>query len=156
MRTIIAFIILNISLFPFLQAQTKVISFAKGKANGLSMTDLDARYKSAVHTDTSLAVFKTEEEQAKFIEAYQSFVKEIGLYLSGKGFEWKNPTRIFNRFYVDKHGNVEYYVYNFLSSQIDESTAQTFETLMKSFFKDHKFGITAQIPFAQCSPVDFQ
>ena len=120
------------------------------------MEDLENRYKSAIHTDTSLAVFKTEEEQAKFIEAYQSFVKEIGLYLGENGFEWKNPTRIFNRFYVDKQGNVEYYVYNFLANQIDEPTVQTFETLMKGFFEDHTFGTTAQTPFAQCSPVVFQ
>jgi len=143
-------------LCQFLQAQTKVISFAEGIANGVSMADLDIRYKSALHTDTSLAVFKTPEEQAKFIKAYQAFVKEIGSYLSGKGFEWKNPVRIFNRFYVDSQGNVEYYVYNFLSSQIDEPTVQTFEILMEVFFEDHKFGITAQTPFAQCSPVVFQ
>lgn len=140
-----------------LAAQTKVVSFTSTKEKGLSVADLDALYKSALHSDTSLAVFKTEGEQTKLIGAYQSFVREIGAYLKANGIKWDAPTRIFNRFYVGKSGEVEYYVYNFLSQsdQIGTAFTQKFEQLMTAFFETHKFDVTAEVPFSQCSPVVF-
>ena len=156
------FIILSVFIIGLglleLAAQTKVISIADAKVEGLSISDLDARYQSALHSDTSLAVFKTEEEQAALIKSYQSIVNEIGSYLKDNGVEWGAPTRIFNRFYVGKDGDVEYYVYNFLShsSQIDDAFTQKFECLMATFFETGKFEITTKTSFAQCSPVVFQ
>lgn len=138
-------------------AQTRVVSFTNAKAEGLSVSDLDARYQSALHSDTGLAVFKTKEEQEQLIKSYHSIIKKIDVYHKTNGVEWRVPTRVFNRFYVGKSGDVEYYVYNFLSSsdQIDAAFIQRFEQLMTTFFATHKFGIAGGTSFAQCSPVVF-
>ncbi|MBK1440521.1 hypothetical protein JHJ32_11030 [Parapedobacter sp. ISTM3] len=156
MKTIILLIFLCLTSFSPVQGQTKILSFSASKANGSSWSDLDKRYKNALDADSALAVFKTAEEQANLIEAYQGFLVAISNHLSEQGVKWKGTTRIFNRFYFDRNGNVEYYSYTFLSNPPNEADERQFVDAMSSFFKAHRFGVTADVPFAQCSPVTFQ
>ncbi len=54
-----------------------VSSFSTYEAQDNKVSELDARYKSAPHTNTELAVFKTADEQRIFKETYQNMLAEL-------------------------------------------------------------------------------
>ena len=51
--------------------QHLALTFQYAAQQGISIKHLDSSYTSAVHSDTSLAVFKTEKEQEAFIPKRQ-------------------------------------------------------------------------------------
>ncbi|MCU0435479.1 MAG: hypothetical protein MUC87_18620 [Bacteroidia bacterium] len=140
-------------------AQGKVMRFNQLAEKGVSIAHLDSTYKSAVHSDTSLAVFKSEAETAAFIDAYIKFIRDFGAFLKENGFGFGQAQSAFNRVYFASDGSVDYFVYSFSNSklakedQLTETQIAEFERLLGLFIASHKLTVTADVSFSQCSPV---
>ena len=121
---------------------------------GLSLEDLDKEYQSALHSNPELAVFNGQEEE--FIEAYKNMLTELATFLKEKGFQWEKTSRCFNRIYLSADGKIEYFLYNFRSGEISAEKEQQFKSLLSQFIEGYQFPLTAEVKFAQCSPVTYQ
>ncbi|HYK77737.1 MAG TPA: hypothetical protein VEV16_12235, partial [Daejeonella sp.] len=112
-------------------------------------------YKSAVHSNAELAVFKSPEEQAELQKAYITLIKDLATFLKSKDFKWEKPTRCFNRIYFNPIGKIDYFLYNFPKDQIAPEKEKEFDRLLNLFVKDYKFSLKANENFAQCSPIKY-
>ena len=136
------------------QAQI-ALTYEQSASKGVTYQKLDSLYKSAVHADATLAVFKTSSEQAALQAAYTQFFKKLGAYLQANNFRWENPVRCFNRIYMAPNGTVEHFLFNFALGQISPQKEKQFASLLNEFVKTNTFGLTADEKFAQCSPVKY-
>lgn len=145
-----------------INAQQKVFSIDDARKNGISIEELDQKYKSAVDSDTTKAVFKTPEAQAKLQESYIKLLNDFNLFLSKNDFKWKTKTRCFQRIYFAPNGTIDYFIYKFnvKNAQPDaipsEEQQQEFNRLLSLFIKEYSFELKADEPFAQCSPTSYQ
>ena len=143
-------------------AQPKIMSFEAAKTTPHSAAVLDKTYKSALHNDINLAVFKTEQEQTQLIAAYTKLLQDFGTFLRQNHFSWKQPQRCFNRIYLSKDGKIEYFLYQFKHNKerpednLTEVQLKEFERLLNLFVLEYRLDVTASEPFAQCSPVVYQ
>jgi hypothetical protein len=138
--------------------QHQGLTFQDAEKQGISIKHLDSIYKSAVHSDASLAVFKTEPEQEALQQAYVKLLQDLGKFLSDNKFKWEKPTRCFNRIYFSATGTIDYFLFNFLGKSEDkpnELIEKEFQRLLNLFISDYKFPLTAKIKFAQCSPTTY-
>jgi hypothetical protein len=134
------------------------LSFQNAEKQGISIKHLDSIYTSAVHSDTSLAVFKTEKEQEALQQAYIKLLQDFGKFLSKNNFKWEKPTRCFNRIYFNSDGTIDYFLFNFLGKTEDKpakNIEKEFQRLLNVFISDYKFSLTAKTKFAQCSPTTY-
>ncbi len=134
------------------------LTFQNAEKQGISIKHLDSIYTSAVHTDTSLAVFKTEKEQEALQQAYFNLLQDFANFLSENNFKWEKPTRCFNRIYFNSDGTIDYFLFNFLGKTEDkpaENIEKEFQRLLNVFISDYKFSLTAKTKFAQCSPTTY-
>ncbi|RZJ71534.1 hypothetical protein [Flavobacterium sp.] len=148
----ILFLLLILSCF-LSEAQTQVLKFSEAKTLGVPSETLDKTYKSAVHSDPKLAVFKSESEQQQLQQAYVKFFEDFGKFLSQNNFSWETKTRCFNRIYMEKDGTVDYFLFDFGKNPLSEYKENRFRELLSEFLKNHKFPISASEKFAQCSPI---
>ena len=118
------------------------------------MNVLDSIYTSAMHADTALAVFKSDSDQQKMFEAYSMFLQDFGSYLTKNNFKWEKEVHCWNRFYFNKDGAVEHYMYHF-NTPLEKTKEDNYKALFAKYIQNHKIGITANRKFAQCSPVTF-
>ena len=81
-------LLITILLFACLQTfgQHVGFSFQNAKKQGIDIKQLDSIYKSAVHTDTSLAVFKTDKEQEAMYNAYVKLLQDFSNFLTENNF----------------------------------------------------------------------
>lgn len=135
--------------------QNKAMTFKEAEKQGISFQHLDSIYKSAVHSDVKLAVFKTAEDQANLHKAYVEFLKNLGSFLKSHQFKWEKQTRCYNRIYFNSTGTVDYFFYNFSREQISAEKEEEFGRLLKLFVEDYRFTLAANENFAQCSPVKY-
>lgn len=152
----ITFIVLTSSLQCL--AQHLGMTFQEAEKKGLSYQHLDSIYTSAVHSDTSLAVFKSEKEQEALQQAYYKLLQDFGNFLSKNNFNWEKPTRCFNRIYFNADGTIDYFLYNFLGNPEDKPANEIekeFEKLLNVFISDYAFALKAKTKFAQCSPTTY-
>jgi len=147
-------IILFIWFADYVNAQ-KVMTFQDAEKQGKSYQHLDRLYKSAVSSDAKLAVFKTKEQQERLQKAYVLFIQDLAGYLKQHNFKWNKQVKCFNRIYFDKHGRVDYFLYNFPKDELPAEKEKEFVRLLSLFVKDHRFTLTAKEGFAQCSPVKY-
>lgn len=134
------------------------LTFQSAEKQGISIKHLDSLYTSAVHTDTSLAVFKTEKEQDALQQAYIKLLQDFGKFLYENNFEWEKPTRCFNRIYINSDGTIDYFLFNFLGKTEDKPSKNIemeFQRLLNVFISDYKFSLTAKTKFAQCSSTTY-
>jgi len=131
----------------------KAMTFAEAQKNSISISDLDNSYKSGINADSSLAVFNSNEEE--YIKAYQQLLQDFGSFLKTNHFLWDNPTRGFNRIYFDKNGKIDYFLYNFPPGQLTNEQEVRFKELLNNFITNYRFTLTAEVGFAQCSPVTY-
>ena len=124
------------------------------KTAGISIPHLDSLYLSAIHIDSTKAVFKSKEESDSLMHCYTRFLREFGRYLRQNDFNWEQTTRCWNRIYFNAGGAVDYYLFDFKTPISDEKMTR-FKALFTSFAETHKIGITAKVNFAQCSPVTY-
>ncbi len=138
--------------------QQKAYTFQEAQDNGISIQDLDSNYKSAVHVDTTLAVFKSEKAQEAMRVYYTMLLKDLGLFLSQNDFKWDEPRRCFNRIYFDRDGSIDYFLFKFLGNA--QSTPpvekqEEFKRLLELFVKEYEIPLAANVKFAQCSPTTY-
>ena len=150
-KLVCIFAILVLPLFS--QAQKIASSFQEAEKAGHAMAKLDAAYKSALHTDTTKAVFNGQEEE--FMLAYQQMLQDLGGFLKENDFKWGKKTRCFNRIYFAKDGAIDYFLFNFNADQISEKKQRQFNLLLHKFVQNYKIGIKGKEKFAQCSPVSY-
>lgn len=142
-------------IVPAAKSQNIAMSFERAVAEGKAYQQLDSSYRSAVHTNPALAVFKTPEEQENFRKAYAAFIGDLASFLKSKNFEWEKQTRCFNRIYFDSDGTVDYFLYNFPAGQLEPEKEKEFDRLLNLFIQNHSFSLTANENFAQCSPIKY-
>lgn len=134
------------------------LTFQDAEKQGISIKHLDSLYRSAVHADTSLAVFKTEKEQEALQQAYGKLLQDFGKFLSENNFKWEKPTKCFNRIYFNSDGTIDYFLFNFLGKAEDkpsEYIVKEFQRLLNAFIADYQFSVTSKSKFAQCSPTTY-
>jgi hypothetical protein len=149
-------LVMLFSLATIVMHAQNVMAFDQAAKLGKSYEYLDKLYKSAVHSDAELAVFKTADEQQSLQKAYINFITDLGGYLRANNFTWDRQTHCFNRIYFAKNGKVDYFLYNFSSGEISVEKEKEFVRLLSMFLDDHTFGLTAGEPFAQCSPIKYK
>ena len=133
----------------------KAMRFEVAAENQKSASHLDSIYKSAIHTNTDLATFKSEDQQKQLIEAYQNLLGKLAKYLQERNFKWGKTVRCFNRIYFDKNGTIDYFLYSFPKDEITAEQEKQFNQLLNSFILAQKIDIKANEKFAQCSPVQY-
>jgi len=138
---------------PLLMRAQEAMSIPAAKEKGIIVEHLDSVYKSALHSEPAKAVFKTDAEQQKLIDAYTNFLIDLGEFLRKNNFKWEEPTRGWNRIYMKPDGTVDYFLYSFKT--LPPAKEAEFNRLLNLYLKDHKFGISAPVKFAQCSPVTY-
>lgn len=139
--------------------QGQGLKFQELESNGISLKDLDISYRPAIHPNSSLAVFKTEAEQAIMIEAYTKLSQDLSKFLSENNFDWEKTTRFFNRVYFKEDGTIDYFVYNFLGNEEDIPTdekGKEYQRLLNLFIADYQMAITSNEKFSQCSPITYK
>ncbi len=139
-------------------SQSRALTFKQAADQGIRIGQLDSTYKSAVHADSSLAVFKPGIEQETMIKAYQQLLKDLGTFLNKNGFTWNKPTRSFNRVYFSAGGKIDYFLYNFTGNagdKPDETQQAEFARLLGQFVQAYTFPLKANVKFAQCSPTTY-
>lgn len=154
--TLILLLVLNIVT---VRAQNKVYAFQEAAKHGISTKHLDSIYQSAVHSDMSKAVFKTEVEQEKMENAYKTLLQDLDAFLKKNNFNWEHTTKIFNRIYFNIDGTIDYYLYSFLGKDEDKpgtDSRKEFDRLLNLFAQQYKLSISAPVKFAQSSPATFQ
>jgi len=151
-RLAIIIILLTIGIFASGQ---DCKTFQDYKRDGQKISDLDSAYPSAIHVDTTIAVFYGREKE--FYGAWVSLLQDLAQHLADNGFLWGNPTWCFNRVYFNKYGKINTFLFNFKTSQVDEDKQDTFTALLTSFAKDYKLKINgpAESNFSQCGPATY-
>ncbi|OIQ20202.1 MAG: hypothetical protein BM557_05910 [Flavobacterium sp. MedPE-SWcel] len=130
----------------------KVMSFEEAKEKGIYPA-IEDNYKSGIHADSTKAVFKEKMAVEKHIKAYQSFLQDLGVFLTEKKFYWTKRTPSFNRIYINADGTIDYFLYHFRGIPVEKQNG--FKALLEEYIKTHKFGVTAPENFSQCSPVTY-
>lgn len=136
-------------------SQVRATTFEQAAKAGFSYQHLDSLYKSAVHSESKLAVFKSAGEQAKLQQAYAKLINELGVFLKANNFKWGKQTRCFNRIYFTPAGKIDYFLYSFPKDELPVQKEQEFGRLLNQFIKDHRISLTANENFAQCSPIKY-
>ncbi len=142
-----------ISFLPRLGAAQVAISYRAAATKGIRVSHLDSVYRSAIHADTTKAVFAGYEDEV--VQAYGKLLQALGSYLKANQFLWSKPTKGFNRIYFRADGTIDYYVYQFRAGEIEAVREAEFQRLLTEFVKSHKIDLRGRMPFAQCSPVTY-
>ena len=152
MKTTIAVLLLFVSTE--LYSQKIATTFQDAIDNkGISIEKLDETYKSALHSDSTKAAFKGQEKQ--FTDGYISLLKDLSAFLKKNNFTWSKQTRCFNRIYMNKDGQVDYFLFNFNKGEIDQAKEEEFKRLLNTFIQTYQFPLKNTVSFAQCSPVKY-
>ena len=120
--------------------QQRGMTFQEAENVGIRISFLDSTFKSAVHVDTTKAVFKTEKEQELMSKTYLKLLQDFGKHLNDNNFGWDKPTRCFNRIYFNSDGTIAYFLFNFLGKSPDERPSneqqEAFIKLLNEFIKN--------------------
>jgi hypothetical protein len=128
-------------------------TFRDAIEKGISIEKLDETYQSALHADSTKAAFKGQEKE--FYDGYISLLTELNKYLKKNNFTWDKSTKCFNRIYMNKTGEIDYFLFNFKPGEIDNQKEKEFKKLLGQFIQTYKFPLTNKNNFAQCSPVTY-
>jgi hypothetical protein len=137
------------------------MSIDSASTKGISIEQLDLEYKSALDTDSTKAVFRSEQEQAQLQKAYIQLLQDLSTFLKQHDFKWEKATKCFQRIYFSTDGKIDYFIYNFklksvaAADLISDKRAAKFDELLGLFIKDYTFAVKANEKFAQCSPTAF-
>ena len=131
-------------------------TFQDYESDGQKISDLDSIYPSAMHVDTTIAVFHGREQE--FYGAWISLLQDLGQHLADNDFAWGKPTWCFNKVYFNKDGKIDKFLFNFKKGEVDEDKQDTFATLLTDFAKNYKLKIdsVADSNFSQCGPATYK
>jgi len=139
-------------------SQPIAVSRQEAYTRGIDVKTLDSLYQSAVHIDSTQAVFKPAKLQEKMYQEYVKLLESLGDYLETHKFVWTKPIACFNRIYFDMNGAIDYYIYSFRGKPEDMLSPEQeleFNRLLNEFIQEYKVDLKADRPFAQCSPSTF-
>jgi len=159
MRNAIALLFLSVAFSFGVLGQGVGLSVTEAETRGISIQTLDAENKSAVHVDSTQAVFTDDEDVKVLYNSYVQLLQDLGAFLAANDFEWDVPRRCYNRIYFTPEGTIDYFLFQFLGdveNQPSEEKQKRFEELVNDFIQDYQFGITAPVKFAQCSPTVYR
>lgn len=142
-------------LLPALTYGQKVATTFQDATNnmGISIEKLDETYQSALHADSTKAAFRGKEKE--FMNGYFSLLSDLSKFLKKNNFIWGKQTRCFNRIYLNKNGEIDYFLFNFKEGEIEKAKEEEFKNLLNTFIQNYKFPLTNGVNFAQCSPVKY-
>ncbi|NEM98577.1 hypothetical protein [Pontibacter burrus] len=135
--------------------QSRALTFQEAEKQGIPFQKLDSLYKSAIHSDATLAVFKTPDQQTELQHAYVKLLQDLGTYLRDNNFKWETQVRGANRIYMQPDGRIDYFLFHFPEGQLTPEKEQQFTQLLNRFIRNYRFAITAPEKFAQCSAVRY-
>lgn len=131
-------------------AQDRIaVAFDQVDEHGISIEELEATHGSALHADTALAVFPTQQREV--IDGWRRLLTEFASHLRANDFEWAEPLRGFHRFYFTPDGRIERVIYRM--PMLEGERASRYGVLLDEFARSYRFPLVAETPFAQCSPV---
>lgn len=136
-----------------INAQPVVGTFNKAGELGISFTELDSVYLSAVNVQPEKAVFK--ENQKEFMAEYRKMMASMGTFLTDNGFEWGEKTRFFQRIYFDRSGTIDYYFVHLDRTNFSDNKKTQLQSLLQEFSAQYTFPLSGSSNFAQCSPIVF-
>lgn len=122
------------------------------QVDSLYLVALEEAHASALHSDTSLAVFPDRPDEV--VAAWGGLLQAFSAHLQANGFAWTEPIRGYYRFYFHPDGRIHRVVYN--QRGMDAARATRYNELLDRFSRTYQFPLTADRPFAQCSPATFQ
>jgi len=146
-------LILAIICFDLTYAQPIATTFEDAESQGISIEILESTYKNAAHYEPQKGVFK--ERQTEFLSEYRNLHITLGQYLSDHGFEWPETTKLFTRVYFDSSGTIDYFLINPGKANLSENETEKYFSLLNEFIQNYQLPISADIGFAQCSPVKY-
>jgi hypothetical protein len=134
----ISFLFSVTSLF----SQSKVLTFRTAAEQGILYETLDSMYNETIYTDKNLNPEKVQSNKAK---SCLRFLTDLGKYLKFNDFEWGKPTRLFVKIYVGLNGQVDYFLYYFMTDKktpdnnFDKEKQLQMEKHIGSFVQEYKF-----------------
>lgn len=149
MKKYLVAVFLTVALSCF--AQKMAATFQKAIDQGVSIQKLDSMYKPALSSDSLHAVFVGKEKA--FYDSYIHLLKDLNSYLKKNSFSWNKTSRCFNRIYLNKEGQIDYFLFNFKAGEISAEKEEQFAKLLGVFIQTYQFPMEANSKFAQCSPV---
>jgi hypothetical protein len=132
--------------------QKKAMTFSEAAIQGNTLQHLDSIYLSGVHIDTAKAAFSRVLYDSVH-NAYIGLIKDFEKYLSSKRFRWGKKTQCFNKIYFSSSGEIDLFLYNFTSGQVNPNKITDFENLLNEFIKGYRYPIVAKNKFSLCSSV---
>lgn len=132
----------------------EAMSIGDAYTSGINLAELDSLYKSAINADKSKAVFS--EQQNEYVQAYYAMLHELSIYLNQNEFKWGGQIRCFNKIYFAADGSIDYFLYDFKEGELTSEQEGQFHQLLSQFIKTYKFELSADMKFAQCSPVNYR
>ena len=136
-------LLLLILLSNKMHSQSRVYSIEEAQKTGISIEKLDLEYKSAVHVDSTKAVFKSDIEQQKLQKSYTKLLQDFGSFLNKNNFKWETKTKCFQRIYFSPNGKIDYFIYNFklknvlAENLISEEKQKEFQRLLEQIGREH-------------------
>jgi hypothetical protein len=152
MNTLYTLLFIALSIGP-LKSQPIATTFQNAEEQGISISDLDSNYRGAVHFEPEKGVFK--ERQDEFLSEYRNLHIALGQYLSKNDFNWPKETKLFTRVYFDSSGTIDYFLINPNKAGLTDDETNKYFSLLNKFIQDYRLPISADIKFAQCSPVKY-
>ena len=134
-------------------AQPLATTFDHAQELGYDISKLDSMYLSAVHANPELAVF--DDNQDEFIISYKQLHQDLHYFLQKNDFKWKKQIKLFTRVYFDKDGSVDFFLLNPKKTNLSDKESDRLFSLINEFISDYQIPLTADTPFAQCSPVTY-
>ncbi|MCC5920112.1 MAG: hypothetical protein LAT68_11725 [Cyclobacteriaceae bacterium] len=139
--------------------QQGAMTIQEARIAGVEMTYLDSIFISAIHTDTSQALFKTAKEWDMVAKSYRKLLRDLSKHLNKNKYYWEQPTRMYSRAYFNSDGTIAYFLYNFIGKTAEEKPSyeqqEAFKKLANDFIVDYKFKMKADMKFAQCITTTF-
>lgn len=145
------YISILVMLFHFDVFCQTILSISEAATHNLSIVHLDSLYKSALHSDTTQAVFNHQSNA--FSKTYTQLVQQLGRFQNENGFNANGGLKFFHRLYFNPNGQLDYYLYQFKPNTISPEQEQRFKHNTELFFKSYTFPMQAPCPFAQCCKV---
>jgi hypothetical protein len=138
--------------------QTIGLSFQEAAKKGITTKHLDSIYPSALHNDTTKAIFKTVAEQQLMEDATEKMVKDFTAFLKENNFNWSQRTKVFTKVYFNAKGTIDYFLYSFLGKDEEKPSIEvqrTFDSLLNVFIKKYKWSISSKSNYSQSIPTTF-
>lgn len=148
-------LIFHILLFSSVNAygQPLATTFQHAEDLGFSISSLDSIYKSALHPDPEHSVFV--DNQREFVQSYQQLHQDLSNYLTDNDFEWSERIKLFTRVYFGKDGTVDFFLFNPKRANLSQEGNDRLFSLINKFITGYRISVSADTPFAQCSPVTY-